>query len=131
MQHEAHSLRTTLGRVRGLGSAKEGVHHWYAERWTSIALIPLNLWFIAAVIGHIGASHAEFIAWLSRPFPAVMMILNVALIMYHTALGLQVVLEDYVHNELLKTLSILAVKGACLALAVAGIFAVAKISFGA
>jgi len=123
-------LRNQLGRVRGLGSAKAGSEHWWMSRVTSIALIPLTLWFIFGVLAIIGDGHAAALHWLRKPFSAIMMILFVGATFYHTALGIQVVLEDYVHNEPVKLVSIVAAKFLCFAFAVAGIFAVLKIAFG-
>ena len=124
------TLRTPLGKVRGLGSAKEGVEHWWMQRLSSIALIPLSIWFIIGVLGHIGADYADMQAWLSSPFAAIMMILFVGVTMWHTAQGAQVIIEDYVHNEWAKVSSLIAVKFASFGLAVAGIYAVLKIAFG-
>ena len=123
-------LRSPLGRALGLGSAKEGVEHWWAQRLTSLALIPLSLWFVASVIAHIGTGHAEFSAWLSSPVTAVLMILTVGVTFHHTASGLQVVVEDYVHTEWVKLAVLIAVRFACFVLAAVGIFAVLKIAFG-
>lgn len=124
------TLRTPLARARGLGSAKSGTEHWWLSRLTSLALVPLTLWFVISVIGHLDASWIEMRAWLSSPWPAVLMILTVGVTFHHTASGLQVVIEDYVHHELAKTFAIIAVKFLCLLLAVAGIFSVLKIAFG-
>ncbi|KJB89905.1 succinate dehydrogenase, partial [Skermanella aerolata KACC 11604] len=121
---------TQLGRVRGLGSAKAGSHHWWLSRLTSVALIPLTLWFVFGALSIVGDGHAAAVEWLSSPFSAVMAILFVGVTFQHTASGIQVVLEDYVHNELVKMASIIAAKFLCFALAVAGIFAVLKIAFG-
>ncbi|UEM01221.1 succinate dehydrogenase, hydrophobic membrane anchor protein [Skermanella rosea] len=123
-------LRTQLGRVRGLGSAKAGSHHWMMSRLTSIALIPLTLWFVFGVLSIIGDGHAAAVQWLQSPFSAIMMVLFVGVTFHHTASGIQVVLEDYVHNEWVKVVAIVAAKFLCFVLAVAGIFAVLKIAFG-
>jgi succinate dehydrogenase / fumarate reductase membrane anchor subunit len=123
-------LRSTLGRVRGLGSAKEGVAHWWAQRTTAVALVPLALWFVASVIGLAGADYAAVAAWFKSPFNATLMILLVVATFYHAALGLQVVLEDYVHHEGQKIVSILIVKGLA---GLAGLLAVVstlKLAFG-
>ena len=123
-------LRTQLGRVRGLGSAKAGSHHWWLSRLTSLALIPLTLWFIFGALSIVGDGHAAMVEWLSSPFSAVMMILFVGVTFHHTASGIQVVLEDYVHSESVKMAAIIAAKFLCFALAVAGTFAILKIAFG-
>ncbi len=92
------SLRTPLARVRGLGSAKEGVRHWWAQRLTAAALVPLTIWFVIAVLTMIGADHATFTAWLAAPLPALLMILFIVAGFHHMRLGIQVVIEDYVHG---------------------------------
>ncbi|WP_142849610.1 succinate dehydrogenase, hydrophobic membrane anchor protein [Telmatospirillum sp. J64-1] len=112
------SLRTPLGRVRGLGSAKEGVGHWWGQRLSGLALVPLTLWFVISVIGLIGADYATFSAWLGTPGNATMMLLLVFVVFYHAQLGLQVVIEDYVHNEGAKMASLIAIKFATVALGV-------------
>ncbi len=122
------TMRSSLGRARGLGSAKDGVGHWWLQRMTAVALVPLTLWFAAAIICQAGAGHAEVTAWLASPFPAIAMILLSIATFYHAALGLQVVIEDYVSSEGLRLAAIVAVKLACCALAVASIFAVLKIA---
>jgi succinate dehydrogenase / fumarate reductase membrane anchor subunit len=123
-------LRTQLGRVRGLGSAKAGSHHWWLSRLSSLALIPLTLWFIFGALSIVDGGHAAMVGWLSSPFSAVMMILFVGVTFHHTASGIQVVLEDYVHSESVKMAAIVAAKFLCFALAVAGTFAILKIAFG-
>lgn len=124
------SLRTPLGRVRGLGSAKEGVAHWWTQRVTALALIPLAIWFVASVVSLAGADYAEVVIWLRAPVVAALMVLLLVAAFYHAALGLQVVIEDYVHEEGAKLAAILLVKAVCLVLALAGVFAVLKIAFG-
>ncbi len=122
--------RTPLGRVRGLGSAKEGTEHFWAQRVTAIALVPLALWFVASLAAYTGADHATAKAWLAEPFSAVVMILLVVAGFHHAQLGLQVVIEDYVSTEWVKVFSIIVVKLGALALGVAAIFSVLKIAFG-
>src|SRR5689334_8490690 len=92
-------MRSPLGRAIGLGSAKEGVEHWWAQRVSALALVPLALWFVIAVIELAGADRAQFVAWVGQPVPAVFLILLLIATFYHGALGLQVVIEDYVDNE--------------------------------
>ena len=93
------SLRSPLGRAIGLGSAKHGADHWWAQRVSAVALILLGLWFAASLIAHAGADHGAVVAWLRNPITAILMLLLVATTFYHAALGLQVVIEDYVHSE--------------------------------
>lgn len=124
------SLRTPLGRVRGLGSAKDGVAHWWAQRVTAVALLPLLLWLTASLAASAGMDHAAAREWLSSPLTAILMILLIGTGFHHAQLGVQVVIEDYVHTEWLKTASIMAVKLAAVALAVAGVFSILMIAFG-
>jgi succinate dehydrogenase / fumarate reductase membrane anchor subunit len=124
------SLRSPLGRAIGLGSAKHGADHWWAQRVSAVALILLGLWFAASLIAHAGADHGAVVAWLRNPITAILMLLLVATTFYHAALGLQVVIEDYVHSEWLKVSSLVAMWLISMGLAVAGIFAVLRIAFG-
>jgi succinate dehydrogenase / fumarate reductase membrane anchor subunit len=124
------SHRSPLGRARGLGSAKEGAAHWWAQRVTAIALVPLSLWFVAGVLGLIGADHQQALAWIGYPLNAVLLVILIAVTFHHAQLGLQVVIEDYVHTEWLKIAMILAVKFAAVVLALFGIIAVLAITFG-
>lgn len=104
------SLQTPLARVLGLGSAKEGVGHWWWQRLTAAALVPLGIWFVIAVISLVGAGYAEARAWVTAPLNMVLLIAFTAALLHHAQLGLQVVIEDYVHNEALKLSGLLAVK---------------------
>lgn len=124
------SLRTPLAQVRGLGSAKEGVHHWWLQRLSGAALVPLTLWFIFSIAGMAGADHAAFSAWAAVPFNAVLLILLVAATFQHVHLGLQVVIEDYVHGGVAKLILLVGSKFGCFILATAGIFAILKVAFG-
>jgi succinate dehydrogenase / fumarate reductase membrane anchor subunit len=121
--------RTALGRVRGLGAAKEGVAHWWAQRVTALLLIPLVIWFVIALLAHIGADQAAVRAWLGRPLTYGLMLVMLGAVFWHAALGLQVVIEDYVHGEAVKLALILLVKGACVALFVAGFVSLSLIAF--
>lgn len=123
-------FRSTLGRVRGLGSAKEGVSHWWAQRATAVALVPLTLWFVIGVIGHAGADYGAMTAWVRQPVTAALLVLLIGTAFYHGALGLQVVIEDYVHNEGQKVAGIILVKGLAYLLAAIGIVSVLKLAFG-
>jgi succinate dehydrogenase / fumarate reductase, membrane anchor subunit len=124
------SLRSPLARVRGLGSAKEGVEHWWMQRLTAVALVPLSLWFVAAIICHASADHGAMRAWLGSPLVAVPMLLLIAATFHHAQLGIQVVIEDYVHHEGLKVTSLILVKLLAVLLGVASLFAVLKLAFG-
>jgi succinate dehydrogenase / fumarate reductase membrane anchor subunit len=122
-------LRSPLGRVMGLGSAKEGVGHWWAQRLTAIALIPLLLWFVIELIRLTGAPREAVVAWLHGPFAAITTVLLLIATFYHMALGVQVVIEDYIHSEWSKITLLVLNKFVAFALAAAGIFAVLRIAF--
>ncbi len=124
------SLRTPLGRVRGLGSARGGTHHWWLQRLTAIALVPLTVWFLASIVALASADRLVVLMWLGTPVVAVLMILFIGTCFYHLKLGLQVVIEDYVHDGGLKMASLILNSFVCILLAVACIFAVLKIAFG-
>ena len=122
------SLRHPLARVKGLGASGEGSHHWWGQRLSAAALVPLSIWFVFAVIGHIGDSHGEVIAWVSNPGVALMLILFVGFMSYHAQRGVQVVIEDYVHTESLKLVLVILVKGVALLAGLGGIFAVLRVA---
>jgi succinate dehydrogenase membrane anchor subunit len=121
------SFRSPLARAIGLGSAKKGSQHWWAERVT--ALVPLTLWFVASIIAHAGNDYAVFIAWLKMPLPTSCMILLLIALFHHTALGLRVVIQDYVHSGV-KFVAVIAVRLCCYGLAVVGIIATLRIAVG-
>jgi succinate dehydrogenase / fumarate reductase, membrane anchor subunit len=125
------SLRSPLGRVLGLGSAKGGSGHWYSQRITAVALVVLGLWFVAslAMLGP-GASHAAVVQWLGTPFSAAMAILLVLVSAYHGLLGLQVVVEDYVADKGTRVVVLIAIKFALVVAALIGVLAVLRLAFG-
>lgn len=125
------SIRTPLARARGLGSAKSGTAHFWAQRVSAVALVPLSLWFVASIVAHVGADYHSVIAWLSSPFVAVLMVVYLGAIFYHSQLGLQVVAEDYIHTEWLKMATIVALQFINILLGVAAIVSVLMIVFGA
>jgi succinate dehydrogenase / fumarate reductase membrane anchor subunit len=129
----AADLRAPLGRARGLGSAKHGAGHWRWQRITAVLLVPLGLWFVWASIGLIGLGfdHSVFRAWMSEPGNALLTILFAAAMFHHAALGLQVVIEDYVHDPAAKTVSLFAANAVMGVLAVSSILAVLRLSLGA
>jgi len=126
---DSHRMRSPLARAIGFGSAKDGVEHWWMERVSAVALVPLTLWFVASIIAHTGSDYATFIVWLRTPLASILMILLLIALFYHTALGLQVVIEDYVHSGV-KFVALVAVRLGCFALAVTGIVAALRIAFG-
>jgi len=121
-------MRSPFGRAFGLGSAKEGIGAWWAERVSAVALVPLTLWLAASIIAHTRSDYATFIVWLKTPFTAILLILLLIALFYHTALGLQVVIEDYVHSGA-KFAAVIAVRLGCCALATAGVVAALRIAF--
>jgi succinate dehydrogenase / fumarate reductase membrane anchor subunit len=124
------SIRTPLGQVRGLGAARNGTAHWWMQRLTAVALIPLGIWLLASLVALVGADHATVVAWLDRPVPAILMILMVTAGFYHLKLGLQVVIEDYVNAESSKLILQVLVNFACIGFGFACVFAVLKIALG-
>jgi len=122
-------MRTPISRVRGLGSAKGGTHHWWMQRLTAIALVPLSIWFVISMICLASADHAAVSAWMATPLTAVLMLLLVVATFYHMQLGLQVVIEDYIHGEGTKMVCLIGLKLGSFALGVAASFAVLKVAF--
>ncbi len=122
------SGRGSLRRVLGLGSVKGGVRHWWMQRLTAIALVPLSIWFITSVTCLAGADHARVTSWISDPFVALILILMLITMFYHLRLGLQVVIEDYIHTKTLKLMCMLGNDFINIALAVACAFSVLKIA---
>jgi succinate dehydrogenase / fumarate reductase membrane anchor subunit len=123
-------LRTPLARARGLGSARVGVHHWWAQRLTAIALIPLVVWFAISLVMMSGADYGAVRAWIGSPVVMVLLILTIAIGLHHGQLGLQVVIEDYVHGDGSKLALIVAVRFIAVLFGLAAIVAVLRIGFG-
>ncbi len=130
MSGPSHSLRSPLGRARGLGSAKEGLHHWWMQRLTSLALIPLVMWFVVSLIGLRKSDWEQYTLWISNPINATVMILFLGVTFHHAQSGMQVVLEDYVSSHGTRIVSIIAVKFICYALAALSIVSVLIVAFG-
>ena len=124
------ALRSPLGRARGYGSAKEGVRHFWAQRVSAVALVPLALWFVFSVARLPMMSFSGVQHWVAAPSVAVILVLFIATLFYHSMLGVQVVVEDYVAGEGRKLVTLLILKFAHAAAAAAGIFAVLKIALG-
>ncbi len=118
------SLRTPLGKVLGRGSAGDGTSHWWVQRVTAIALIPLTLWFVVSLLGKPLHDYAAMVEWLGRPWVAVLTILLAIALAWHSWLGVQVVVEDYVHGKGAKTFLLLLSTFLHFATAVAAVFAV-------
>jgi succinate dehydrogenase / fumarate reductase membrane anchor subunit len=124
-----HVMRSQLGRARGLGSAKAGLHHWWMQRITAIALLPLALYFVLSVLMLAGASRAEMAAFMAEPWNTVLYLCLIAALFYHLSLGLQAVIEDYVHNEAKRRGTLLVVNAIIVVLAVASAVSVLKLAF--
>ena len=124
------SFKTPLGRVRGLGSAKSGVTHFWRQRLTAIANVPLVIAFVAVLIGNLGKPHAEIAASVSSLPVAILFVLFIANGAYHMHLGMQVIIEDYVHGEGARIAAIVGNVFFAVLIAAAGIFAILKLSFG-
>ena len=124
---QVNILRSPLGRARGLGAAHAGSHHWWVERVEAAALVPLTIWLIVALLHLVGAPRQAVIDWLSSPVSMVLMLLLIVTTFHHLSLGVQTVLDDYVHQPAIKLWSVLAAKGACVVAALLCIVAVLKI----
>jgi len=124
------NLVTPLNRVLGLGSAKDGTEHWWGQRVSAVALAVLGLWLVAGLAALDSFSYAAVTGWIRAPFNSVMLLLTVLTLCYHSYLGVQIVVEDYVHAAGLKIAALIGSTFAHLALAAAGAFAVLKVAFG-
>ena len=124
------SMRTPLAQVRGHGSAKAGPHHWWAQRLSAIALIPLFLWFVASLAAIATADYATAVAWLRSPWNSALLVLLIGAVFYHAQLGMQVVFEDYVSTHWLQVTSIILVRFLAILLAVVSIIAVLRVAWG-
>jgi succinate dehydrogenase / fumarate reductase membrane anchor subunit len=118
------SLRSPLGRVLGSGAARQGTGHWWVQRVTAVALIPLTLWFVVALLGKPLQSYEAMRGWLGQPWVAVLTILLVTTLAWHSKLGIEVVIEDYVHGKGSKTTLLLLSTFTHFAAAAAGVFAI-------
>lgn len=123
-------LRTPLARARGLGSAKAGVHHWWAQRLTAIALIPLVVWFAISLVMMSGADYNVVRAWIGSPVVMVLLILIITIGLNHGQLGLQVVIEDYVHSDGWKLAFIVLIRFIAVFFGLAAVVAILRIGFG-
>ncbi len=124
------NMQSDLARVQGLGSAKEGTAHWWAQRLTSIVLVPLGLWVAYAAVALVGADLAAFKAWLAAPWNTLLMVLFVGTMFYHLQLGLQVVVEDYMPGQKAKVTTLVLIKLGAISLGVSSILAIFQVVFG-
>lgn len=122
---------TGLGRVRGLGSARAGAHHWMTQRMTALGNLALMIWFLVALFRLPSFSYESVTAWLSEPLAAVPMMLLVISVFWHLRLGLQVLIEDYVHDEASKFFCLILVNFYAIGAGALALFSVARIAFGA
>ena len=124
------SRKTPLGEVLGLGSAKEGTDHFWSQRVSAVAVAVLGLWFVGALLGLIagGMNYAHVVAWVTSPWRAAAMITLVIVVAYHSTLGIQVIIEDYVHTGWLKVTALVGQRFAHFVLALAGSLAVLRIA---
>ena len=122
-------LSTPLGRVRGLGSARSGTDHFWRQRLTAVANVPLTLAFVVIVVALLGSSHAAVTRILGSPFVAVVMLLFITSVCIHMRIGMQVIIEDYVHDETRKLVLLMANTFFCTAVALSAGFAILMLSF--
>ncbi|MPT48910.1 MAG: succinate dehydrogenase, hydrophobic membrane anchor protein [Sphingobium sp.] len=120
---------TPVGRVRGLGSAKAGAHHWIIQRFTAVGNILLVLWMIFSLLQLPGLDYASVTSWLSQPLVAVPMMLMLVSIFWHLKIGFQVLIEDYIHEDGLKFAVLILLNFYAIGGAAMGIFSIAKIAF--
>ena len=123
-------LRSPLSRARGLGSAKDGLHHWWAQRLTAIALIPLVVWFAVSLIMMSSADYLIVRAWIGSPVVMVLLALTIVIGLHHGQLGLQVVIEDYVHSDGWKLALIILVRFTAVFFGLAAVVAILRIGIG-
>lgn len=123
-------LRSPLARVRGLGAAGTGTEEFIAQRLTAIALIPLLLWFVTSVISLALADYATVVAWIRTPWVTILFILLILVLFHHVHAGLQEVLRDYVHHEILKTISMVGMKFLVVTMTVSSVLAILRIALG-
>lgn len=123
-------MRTPLGRIRGLGSARSGTEHFWRQRLTSVAGIPLTIAFIVIVVSLLGRNHAFAIQFLGTPLVALLMILFIIASAYHMWLGMQTIIEDYVHDATWKYLALMGNTFFSFVIALASLYAILKLSFG-
>ncbi|WAC63695.1 succinate dehydrogenase, hydrophobic membrane anchor protein [Pseudoxanthomonas sp. SL93] len=130
MSIQNDKFRTPIKNARGLGSAKDGVGHFITQRATAVALVALGLWFLCFLVGLAGADYVTATAAVARPWNAVLLVAFLVAMFWHAQVGVQVVIEDYVHSHGLALAAQLAVRFVCILGALASVFAVARIALG-
>ncbi|NNF17340.1 MAG: succinate dehydrogenase, hydrophobic membrane anchor protein [Gammaproteobacteria bacterium] len=126
--------KTPLGHVLGLGSAKQGSGHWWSQRMSAVAMAPLGLWLVWSLAGLVNGQAPDYTTltqWLRAPLNTVLVSLTLLVMLYHSHLGIQVILEDYIKHGWLRVTTMILQKFVHVALAFAGIYSVLKIAFGA
>jgi succinate dehydrogenase / fumarate reductase membrane anchor subunit len=124
------SIRTPIGRVRGHGSARSGTGHFWHQRVTALANVPLTIAFVVIIISLLGSSHARVTQILGSPLVAILMFLFIGSATYHMKLGMQVIIEDYVHDEKWKLAALIANTFFAIAVAATSVYSLLKISSG-
>ena len=124
------SLQTPLGRVRGLGAAGNGVHHWWVQRVTALALVPLSIWLLVSLVSLPALDFVTLVSWIAGTWTASLLTVFILTASWHSRLGVQVIIEDYVHDHGLKTTSLVLSGFVHVLLAALGVFAVLRIAFG-
>ena len=124
------SIRTPIGRVRGLGASRSGTEHFWQQRVTALANVFLVTAFVVIVVSLLGRSHATALQTLASPFVAIVMLLMVGSVTWHMKIGMQVIIEDYVHDEKWKFLAIIGNTFFAIAIAAGAVYSLLKISFG-
>lgn len=125
------NLQTPLARARGLGTAKKGVQHWWWQRLTAVALVPLCLWFIGTIVIMQASDYSTVVNWIQSPLVSGLLVFLIAALFYHTQLGLQAVIEDYVHSEWVKITALIVAQFLMILLTLTAVIAVLKIALGA
>jgi succinate dehydrogenase / fumarate reductase membrane anchor subunit len=130
MKPEGFNMRTPLARVRGLGSARSGTGHFWRQRLTAVANVPLVIAFVVITASLFGRNHAAVVQILGSPLVAIVMLLFIVSVTTHMRIGMQVVIEDYVHDDVPKLICLMANTFFTIAVALASVYAILKLSFG-
>ena len=121
-------FRSHIGQIRGLGSARDGTHHWWMQRMTGLALVPLTFWFVWVLIGLVGAEYQVVVDRFNSPIFSALVIIVLVSLCYHAVLGLQVVIEDYVHLEVLKIAMLVVMKWSAFLLCIISVLSVVRVA---